>query len=157
MALQKFPRIYNKANFGVTSATKITLTPNQYNTIGTVTVPSAQQITFGIGGVGQGVDTREVCYIRSDSTAASEMTGTYRLVLSDPNGIRQVVVAEQRSERSSASATDRTLGWLLGEYPIKAQKDSLLLIQFKTDSGNNEVFDGSDADTKFLIPVTVYQ
>ena len=119
-------------------------------------MPAGQFVTFGIGGIGAGVDTREPSYIRLDSTAG-QLTGTIRLVLTDPNEINTIVVAEQRTERFSADINDKSKSFLLGEYSRVAQQDSKLLIQFKPDSATAVTVDYDDADTVILIPVTVYQ
>lgn len=157
MRLAKFPRIYTKTDFGLTS--DVTAQPNIYTKFGEVIVPAGQQVTFGIGGVSGGVDTREVCYIdlKSNDTTPVDLEGTIRLVLSDPNEVNKIVVAEQRTERLRATSNDRTKGFLLGEYPIRAKEDSKLILEFKPD-GNSAVTIGYDTgETDMQIPVSVYQ
>lgn len=151
---QKFPRVYNKTNFGLTA--DVVCQPSIYTPVGIVTVPAGQFVTFGIGGIGAGVDTREPSYIRLDATTG-QLTGTIRLVLTDPNEINTIVVAEQRTERFSADINDKSKSFLLGEYSRVAQQDSKLLIQFKPDSATAVTIDYDDADTVILMPVTVYQ
>lgn len=151
---QKFPRVYNKTNFGLTA--DVVCQPNIYTPIGSIVVPAGQYVTFGVGGIGAGVDTREPSYIRLDSTAG-QLTGTIRLVLTDPNEINTIVVAEQRSERFGSDINDKSKSFLLGEYSRVAQQDSKLLIQFKPDGTDAVTIDFDDADTTILIPVSVYQ
>jgi hypothetical protein len=156
MALAKFPRVYTIADFGINIAgADIVIQPAQWSTIGTVTVPAAQQIAYGIGGLGS-TDSREVCYLRIDA-AGGQLQGRIRFVVSDPNQVRSIVVAEQRTERLSASQNDKQIGFLLGEYPIRAKEDSLLLVQYWPDGAVAVTIDVSDADNIWLVPVTVYQ
>ncbi len=153
--MQKFPRVYNKSDFGLTS--DVTCQPEMWTTVGSVTVPAQQFVTFGIGSVANGVDTREVCYIKLVDSSGNQLHGKIRLVLADANLVKKIVVAEQRTERLSASENDRTQGFLLGEYPIRAKEDSKLLIEFYPDSTSAVTVDHDNAETKILVPVTVYQ
>ena len=153
--LSRFPRVYNKTDFGLTA--DVTCQPSKYTKVGEVTVPAGQKITFGIGGVGNGVDTREVAYIKFVDSSGNQLHGTIRLVLADPNEVRKIVVAEQRTEKFSASKTDRTQGFLLGEYPIVAREDSKLIIEFYPDGTSAVTIDYDNANTEILMPVTVYQ
>jgi len=153
--LSRYPRVYNKSDFGITA--DVTCQPSIYTKVGEVTVPAGQKITFGIGGVGNGVDTREVAYIKFADSSGNQLHGTIRLVLSDPNEVKKIVVAEQRTERFSASESDKTQGFLLGEYPIRAKEDSKLIVEFYPDSASAVTIDYDNANTKVLMPVTVYQ
>jgi len=151
----KFPRVYNLSDFGITA--NVTCQPNIYTKVGEVTVPAGQLVTFGIGNTAGGVDTREVAYIRFDDTSGSQLHGTIRLVLADPNEVRKIVVAEQRTEKFSASQTERDKGFKLGEYPIVAKEDSKLIIEYYPDSASAVTIDYDGTNTKILMPVTVYQ
>lgn len=158
----RFPRVYNITDFGITA--NVTFQPSQWATVGTVTVPFGQAVTFGIGGLGT-TDSREVCYIRLDATVPTnspatggfQIQGKIRLSLSDPNLIREIVVAENRTERFSASQNDKTIGFLLGEYPTKAFEQSKLIVKCYIDSATAVVFKYDGTDSKMLVPVTVYQ
>jgi len=151
--MQKFPRIYNKSDFSLTA--NVTAQPSMWTTIGQVTVPAQQYVTFGIGSVAGGVDTREVCYIDLKDTTPANVDGKVRFVLADANLVKKIVVAEQRTERLRASQNDKTQGFLLGEFPIKAREDSKLLIEFYPDSTSAVTISASDST--MLVPVTVYQ
>lgn len=155
-SLMKFQRVYVKSQFGLTA--DVVCQPNIYTAFGTVTVPAGQQITFGVGGLGQ-TDSREICYIdlQSNDGTPVDLDGTVRLVLADPNEINTVVVAEQRTERLRASSSDKTQGYLLGEYPIKAKQDSKLILQFKPDGASALTIGFDTGETDMLVPVTVYQ
>jgi hypothetical protein len=151
--LMKFPRVYTKSDFGITS--DITAQPSKYNKIGELTVPAGQFVTFGVGAVANGVDSREVAYIDLKDGTGTNIDGTIRLVLADPNEVRKIVVAEQRTERLRASATDRTQGFLLGEFKTKAKEDSKLIIEFYPDSSSAVTISATNSSVQ--LPVTVYQ
>lgn len=153
--LASFPRIYNLTDFGITA--NVVCQPSIYTKIGSKTVPAGQKITFGIGSLSGGVDSRNVSYIRLDDTTGAQLHGKIRLSLSDPNEIRKVVVAEQRTERFSADESDKNKGFLLGEYGMLAKEDSLLIIEFYPDSASAVTIDYDGTNTKILMPVTVYQ
>ena len=160
---QVFPRYYNAADFGLTA--NVTCQPSQYSIIGKVTVPFGQAVTFGIGGVGNGVDTRAVSYIylgatvptNSPTTGGYQIQGKIRLSLTDPNQVNEIVIAEQRTERFSADNADINKAFRLGEYPIKAQEQSLLLIKLYPDSASAVVLQYNGTSTSILMPVTVLQ
>lgn len=150
----KFPRIYNSTDFGLTA--NVTCQASQWTTIGEITVPAGQMITFGIGGLEQ-TDSREVCYMKLVDTSNDELPGKVRFVIADPNETNINLVAEQRTERLSASQYDKSQGFLLGEFPLLAKNDSLLQIKFYPDDSGAVTIDHDGTDLKFLIPVTVYQ
>jgi hypothetical protein len=153
-ALQTFPRVYNADDFGLAAAT--VCQPNQWNTIGEVQVPAGQKIRFGIGGLGA-TDSREICYVQLSTAAGVILQGRLRFVVADPNEVRTHLVADQRTERTAAHATDRTQGFLLGESGLAAGQDARLQIQYMPDGAAAVTIDGTHADTGMLIPVTVYQ
>lgn len=147
----KFTRVLTLKDFGLTS--NITVQPNIFNKIGEFVVPAGQLATFGVGSV-TNVDTREVCYLNlSDGT--NNLNGIVRFVISDPNEVRKIVVAEQRTERLRASQNDKTQGFLLAEYPVKAKEDSKLIIEFKPDSTSAVTISATASSA--LIPATIYQ
>ena len=151
---QRFPRVANASDFGLT-ADKV-CQPAQWTAIGTLTVPAQQAITFGIGAVAGGVDTREVCYIRVDATTG-QLAGKIRAYLADANLTNKRLVFEQRTERLSASQYSKTDGFLVGEFLTKAKEDSKLVIEFYPDSATAVTIDFDDADSILLVPITVYQ
>ncbi|MCD6436463.1 MAG: hypothetical protein J7L15_08825 [Clostridiales bacterium] len=152
--LEKFPRIYNLTDFGITA--NVTCQPGIWSTVGEVIVPAGQFVTFGIGTLGA-TDSREVCYLRFDDASGNQIHGKVRFVLTDPNEKRSILVAEQRTQRLSADQNDRSKGFLLGEFPIRAKEDSKLQIKFYPDSGSAVTIDYDGTNTSGLIPVTVYQ
>jgi hypothetical protein len=86
-----------------------------------------------------------------------DIDGLVRLRLTNAQETAQLDVVEQRTERLRASQNDRTQAYLLPEYGVNAVEDSKLVIDFKVDGASNVTFDYNDTDSKFLIPVTIYQ
>ena len=115
-------------------------------------VGAQQMATWGAGGIVNGVDNRKIAYLKLQNSTPSEITGWVRLVIADANEVRKVVVFEERTERLSASKTDKTQAYLLGEYAIKAKEDSKLIIEFKADSDDTISTDNSEA----MLPITIY-
>jgi len=115
-------------------------------------VGAQQMATWGAGAIQGGVDNRKIAYLKLQNSTPSEITGWVRLVIADANEVRKVVVFEERTERLSASKTDKTKAYLLGEYGIKAKEDSKLIIEFKADSDDTISTDNSEA----MLPITIY-
>jgi len=115
-------------------------------------VGAQQMATWGAGAIQGGVDNRKIAYLKLQNSTPSEITGGVRLVIADANEVRKVVVFEERTERLSASKTDKTQAYLLGEYAIKAKEDSKLIIEFKADSDDTISTDNSEA----MLPITIY-
>ena len=150
---QKFVRFLGKSDFGFDA--DVTAQPNQYNPIGELTVPAQQSMTFGIGGVGSGVDTREVCYVDLQDSTPAELDGSIRFVLSNATGTKTIVVAEQKLAKTRADKNDKTKGFLLGEYLTLVGQDSKMLIEYKPEGASAVTV--SEANSDMLIPVTTYQ
>ena len=115
-------------------------------------VGAQQMATWGAGGIVNGVDNRKIAYLKLKNSGGTEISGWVRLVIADANEVRKVVVFEERTERLSASKTDKTKAYLLGEYGIKAKEDSKLIIEFKADSDDTISTDNSEA----MLPITIY-
>lgn len=115
-------------------------------------VGAQQMATWGAGAIQGGVDNRKIAYLKLQNSTPSEIKGWVRLVIADANEVRKVVVFEERTERLSASKTDKTQAYLLGEYPIKAKEDSKLIIEFKSDS--DDTIDVSKSEA--MLPITIY-
>lgn len=155
MALQKFPRVYNITDFGITA--NVTCQAYAWNKVGSVTVPAQQQVTFGNGSSAP-TDTRGVLYIKIDNTSDVELTGKWRLALANANETNIVVVSEIRTENASAGSTYSTeISYRLGEFGARAKEDSKLILYFYPDGASAVTIDYDGTDTKFIVPVTVYQ
>ena len=149
--LVPFQRTLTKTDF---FDADVAVVAGKFNEIGTFTVAAQQAVTFGQNQpVNGGLQGAQI-YIRSDSLAG-EVAGEYRLELRNANGTQKFVVAEERSERLSADQNDRNKTVLLAEYSWKALEDSQLAILIEPDASTTIDYD--DADTKWLVPVTVYQ
>jgi len=154
--LQKFPRIYNFTDFTMTA--DVAAQPSQWNTLGSVTVPAQQEITFGANDPtgGSGVSGRS-CYLILGTSGGSLIEGKVRFALTNANETNTVVVAEERTEKLRADQNDRTKAVLLPEYPMRSGEDSKLKILFYPDSATAVTVDYDGTQTDALIPVTVYQ
>jgi hypothetical protein len=132
-----------------TTATDLAVVASKWNLIGYMQVPAQQLITYGAGAIANGVDSRQYVKIRMDS-ASGQLTGTYRLVITDGNKANSRFIAEERSERTS-TGTDFKLGSQSGI--ATAKEDSYLEIYFMPDSSST--IDYSDADNIVLMPLTI--
>lgn len=145
------------ADFGLTA--NVTCVAGQYTQIGEYTVPAQQLIAFGYGTPNEGNGANQgYVYVRIDDTSGA-MAGTLRLVQSNAQGTKRIVVAEERTETFKASETDRTLAMPLPEqiqFP-KVGEDSKLVIEFKPDGASDLTLDYDATETKYRIPVTIYQ
>lgn len=158
-AKQRFQRTYNEDDF-MSSAT-LTAVAGQWNTIGTITVPAQQEVTFGYGGSAP-TDTRGSAYLKINLGGANPATtdfiaGKIRLSLTDANQLNEVVVMEERTERFSADTSDRTKALMVGEFRTRAREDSKLLIKYYPDSATNQTLYRDGTSSQILLPVTVYQ
>lgn len=150
---QRFPRTLSNRDFGLTA--DVTLKQYEYIKVGSLTVPAQQYIAWGANDILSGQPQGRTAYMRLDDTAG-QLTGVFRLVVTDANETRSVVVLEERSEKMSADVNDRQKAVLLPEARPLAQEDSKLLILFSADATGKTV-DFDDADTSIKLPVTVYQ
>jgi len=148
-----FKRTYRKSDFGLTA--DVALTQNKYVEIGSVTVPAQQEIAFGSNESVSGRVQGAPCYINIYDTAA-QLAGVVRLVMTNANETETKVIMEESIERLSASISDRDSAVLLPETNIRVKEDSKLKVLFKADAASKTI-DYDAANTKFSIPVTVYQ
>lgn len=156
-SLVAFPRVLGISDFGITA--NKTLVARTYTRVGTYTVGAQQEATYGITVSRAGGGEGEPIYMKFINTVGLGATvdGTVRLVITNAQNTKSVVVLEQRTERLYASQNDRTLAYLLPEHPVNAVEDSQLVIDLKIDSSSDMTFDFDGTDSKFLIPVTIYQ
>lgn len=153
--LQPFPRVLNISDFGI-SANK-TLLAGEFTRIGTFTVGAQQEATYGISVLRSGGAEGEPIYMNLVDDSANDIDGTVRLRITNAQATNQVDVLEQRTERLRASQNDRTQAYLLPEYFRNAKEDSKLVVDIKVDGSSNVTFDYDATDSKFLVPVTIYQ
>jgi len=126
-----------------------------YTLIGQVKVLAGQEITFGSNDATPLASSGSSCYMDFYNTSYAVIPGSVRFILSDPQGQHIVPVAQFRTEKLSADKNSRTLAVLLPEFIKRAQQDSFLQVLFKPDATDTLQF--TSTDTKWLIPVTIYQ
>jgi len=153
--LQKFKRTYTLADFGVTA--NVSIPANSWTSLGTVTVPAQQQVTFGSNDpVGGGSVAGAPVYIQMDTTTEdTRVSGKVRLAITNANETNTVVVMEETTQKMASSRDDRTKAVLLPEYPLRAKEDSKLQILIFCTGAQTLDYDATD--TEWSIPVTVYQ
>ena len=155
--LRPFPRTYLFSDFAVGTSTTVVCQPTVYNLVGSLTVPAQQAVTFGANEISSGIVQGRTCQVKVADASNAEITGTWRFAIENATGTEIKIVAEEHSSKLNASATDRTLAYLLPEYVLKAGQDSKLRLYFKLDSATAKTIDGGQANTIARIPVTVYQ
>jgi hypothetical protein len=134
------------------TADRKTLDTAQFNEVWKLRVPAQQIKTFGYGGIVSGVDDRGVIYLDFKDNTSNQIEGKVRLVISDANQTREIVLLEERTERLRASKTDLTQAYRLAEQITKAREDSYLIIKLKPDA--SATFSKANSDA--VIPVTTY-
>lgn len=153
--LRPFPRVLGITDFGITA--NKTLVGQTFTRVGSFTVGAQQEATYGVSVLRSGGAEGEPIYMKLIDDSAAEIECTTRLRITNAQETRSVDVIEQRSERLSASENDRTQAYLLPEFSQNAKEDSKLVIDVKVDSSSDVTFDYDATNSKFLIPVTIYQ
>lgn len=157
--LRPFQRVLGISDFGITADK--TLVAGEYSKIGTYTVGAQQEATFGISVLRSGGVEGEPVYLSMHDAASiastSQIEGTVRFELANATESVKVLVYEQRTERLRASQNDRTLAPLLMEFGRNAREDSKLLLSVQIDGSSDKTWDYDGTNSKFLIPVTIYQ
>lgn len=146
---QRFKRTLNKTDVGLTATT---LSTTQYLQVGSYIVPAQQVVAWGNNEVTNGGVQGAVAYINLRTIAPADILGLVRLSITDATGVRKFVIVEERMEKWRASQYDRTLGVLLPESDVKAQQDSILLVEAKGDAADLI----NIAASTILLPITVY-
>lgn len=157
---QKFKRVLSAASFTGIATANVTCQPNQYNKVGTLTVPAQQAIAWGATDVINGGATGRQVYISlyDSSAGGAVLNGVVRLSVANATETSEEVVLEERTERLAAgSGYDRTISVLLPEDFRYAKQDSKLIIKFYPDSSTAVTIGYAATSTKISIPVTVLQ
>jgi hypothetical protein len=151
--LVPFKRTYRKSDFGLIA--DVLLIQNKYTEIGSLKVPAQQELAYGSNESVSGRIQGAPAYINIYDTSA-QLSGVVRLVMSNANETETKVIMEESIERLSSDISDRTKAVLFPETKIRVKEDSKLKILFKADD-TGKTIDFNAANTKFSIPVTVYQ
>ncbi|MEM5807184.1 MAG: hypothetical protein QW474_02250 [Candidatus Aenigmatarchaeota archaeon] len=152
MPTQKFTQTLTNSDFGLTA--NVATIANQYVDVCKYIVKAGQMLAAGANRP-QGTNIfGERVYIRLDDSGG-QVHGKIRILYRNPQGNRTLVVFEETTERLSASMNDVNQAVLLPEYPIRIPEDSELVIQIRANTSTTIVY--NDADTKILLPVTIYQ
>jgi hypothetical protein len=155
---QKFPMTFTNSDFGITSTSSITVLPNQWIEVGSYVVKAGQMLAVGQNRPNGNVIAGSPVYIRFDNSTTGQLRGIVELVYYNPQKNRSLTILRETTERLSFGADgDVNKAVLLPEYSVALPEDGILAISFFYLGSTSTTIDGSDADTKILLPVTVYQ
>ena len=141
-----FPQFLTASDFGMgLTATDIVVTASKWNEVGRKTTGAQQVLTWGVGVINNGVDSRETGSLRLDS-ASGQIAGKFRLAVTDANGENLIPVLEDNT-------TNWNTGRKVGIADLSAKEDSALVILLKPDS--TTTVDFSDTNNNVNLPVTV--
>ena len=150
--LMPFTRTYTDADFGFGDIdSDVTLTASEWVIIGKLKCGAQQELAWGSGGTGGGVDTRKRITLQLEHTDSAQIHGVVRFAYTNATMTNKQVVLEDRTENLDD-------GVELGEFlKMRAKEDSYLVIEVKIDGSVDKILDVSDVDTKLLAPATLYQ
>lgn len=156
----KFRRVYNASNFTGIATADVVCPAYQWTAVGKLTVPAQQAVAWGATDIINGGQTGSAIYLRFDEDvgAGTQIHGVVRFAVSNATETDIKVIAEERTERLSASTTyDRGIAVLLPESKIFAKQDSKLIIYFYPDGASSKTIDYNGTNTKIVAPVTILQ
>ena len=149
-----FPRTLGLSDFGITA--NVVCQANQWNKVGTLTVPAQQLIAFGSNDPTGGASIAgSPAYIKLVAETGTALTGKIRLVVSDANELKINTIKEETLARFSADVSDRTKAVLLPLSGLYAGEDSKLTIQYYPPSDSAETIDYDGTGSEISMPVTV--
>lgn len=150
----KYPRTLKEANFFEGTGNSVSLTPGEFKKVGRgFVVPAQERYRWGARAAQFEANQGYIYLLLQDSTP-SEISALVRLQQRNAQERNIVTVFEEESTVLSASKADRTQQTPLPEqasYP-KVGRDSKLTVAVDPDSSATV----SQADTEWLLPVTVY-
>lgn len=165
--VQAFPQtLSNSLTLGDWTVTdhQVLTSITAWATIATYQVPAQTKIRVGQGDVNHPDNQGHVyLFLRSGETTPAEITGKWRIIITDYNETKKVVVKEFEGIITHGSRTDIKLMIPLPEFPVYAGEDSYIMIQFKpvavhstAGAGNDNIGWGDVTESLIDIPVTVY-
>lgn len=145
--MAQFPQFLTADDFGAgLTATDISVITGKWNEIGRKTVGAQQILSWGVGVISNGVDSRRTGKLRFDS-ASGKITAKYRLAVTDANAEKLEPVLEDNSTNFETGVPVGFVG------KPSAKEDSALVILMNPSS--TTTIDYSDADNVVNLPVTV--
>jgi len=137
----------------------------EWTTIATYQCPAQQVIAPGYGNRNQEESMGRVYgFLRTGEATPVEITGKWRIILTDYNETKIITIAEFDEELTHGSATDKRLMLPLPESKFRVGEDSYIKIQVKPRSAHSTAGAGADnlgwadsTESLLKIPVTIYQ
>lgn len=130
-----------------TMAATVVCPAGTFTEIAQLTVPAAQQISWGQSAIIDGVDDRGQLQLDLSTAVPANVTGQVQIGYSDANGVFTPIVDAFRTEQSNAPAVYR-----IAEKTTRAGFNSRLVIRFNPDATNTITL----ANSSGLLPLTVY-
>jgi len=160
---QGFQKILTDADFTTVDHQLLTST-SEYTTIATYTCPAQQEIHPGYGNPGAEQNQGRVyVFLRTGEATPVEITGAWRIVLTDANDIKKQVIADFDEEATHGDLNDKHKMIPLPYDGRGIAEDSKLVIQVKpravheTAAAGNDNLGWADATESILkIPVTIF-
>lgn len=159
-----YKKILNEGDFTTTDHQVLTTT-DEWTTIATYQCPAQQIIAPGYGDINHPENEGRIYgYFRTGETTPTEITGKWRIILTDYNETTIIPIDEFDEELTHGDLNDKKKMIPLPESPYRIAEDSFLKIQIKPDSKHETAGDGNDnlgwadaTESLLKIPVTIYQ
>jgi len=143
-----FPRTLTVADI---MSADVAVATGKFNKLGEFQIPAQQGYEWGYGSAAQ-PENQGYLYVSLKIAAGTQVEGKLRLVVSDANETKKVVIYEERTEVLRGSTTDKTQKVPLPRTGPRASEDDKLILELQPDSA---VTVATTAST-LLLPVTGY-
>lgn len=163
MAKRGYPQVLNEGDFTTTDHQLLTST-TAWTDIAVYQCPAQQEIAVGSGSPGHPDNQGHFyAFIRTGEGTPVEITGKLRIVITDYNETKMVVVKEFDEVLTHGDLNDITKQLPLPEFAYKVGEDSYIKLQIKptavhvtADAGNDNLGWADATESIFKLPVTVY-
>jgi len=158
---QGFQKMLTEADFTKIDHQMLT-SITEWTTIATYTCPAQQEIHPGYGNpTNDQNEGRVYVFLRTGETTPVEITGKWRIVLTDANDIKKIVIQEFDEALTHGDLNDKNKMIPLPYDPRGVAEDSKLIIQCKPAAihitGTTDVLGwGSITESLLKIPVTIF-
>jgi hypothetical protein len=151
-----FPKTLTIGDF--VSGTSVATYSGKYNKLGEYKIPAQQQVNVGQGAQGTPYNQGYLyVFLKDEQANPVEITGKFRIVVSNANETERVVVFEEYSTVLHGDLSDRAKKIALPEDKRKtAKEDDKIILEFMPDA-DAVTHPVTKANSTILIPATVYQ
>ncbi len=148
-----YHKVLDKNDF-ISSAT-VSLVAGTWNTIGSYRVPAQLAIAIGQGSPTEAMNQGYIyVYLKDNQGTPAELTGKFRIVISDANETDYTVILDDKEEVLHGDTSDKNK---MKPLPLDrrrvAKEDDKILLQIIPDSATYPL---SKANSTITIPVTAY-